>query len=123
MLALLSRYPGAVFYVQNYPFYLYDAFQVEAEYQGVDVRPYPYSATFWRTAYTTQSLSIVWVLNATGSLQPASEVIDPFTGAIMRGEVVFHDSYEKTRIVVTEFDAGSQVHLVKARSTAPSALQ
>ena len=123
MLGLLSRYPGAVFYVQNYPFYLYDAFQVEAAYQGVDVRPYPYSAAFWRTAYTTQRLSIVWVLNATGALQPASEVIDPFTGAIMKGEVVFHDSYEKTTILVNEFDAGSPVHLVKARSTELSSLQ
>lgn len=94
---LNAAHPEALFFVDNYPFYVYD------DLRGAPPRPAQHlrrfaEEDFWQLAYTSQAVKIFWVMNL--NLAPLAFVPEA------KRMLVFNDPFEKTAIYVSDFPAG-----------------
>ena len=93
---LYRENPQALFYAQNYERFIYDGF-VGGPVPGKTFRVFP-QAAFWSSAYTTTPVKIFWVLSQESKLDFIPE---------SNKTLVFADPIERTRILVSDFPAGS----------------
>ncbi len=92
---LYKENPQALFYAQEYGLFVYDEL-AGGPAPGKSFRPFP-DVQFWSRAYTAQPLKIFWIINEDASLDfiPASNQ-----------RLVFSDSFERTKILASDFPAG-----------------
>lgn len=88
--------PRAVFFVEDYAQYIYDGFPDERPRPGKELRVFPRGG-FWRQAYTSQPVSVFWVVNQDTELDFLPDA---------NQHVLVSDPIEKTRIIGGEFPAG-----------------
>ena len=88
----------AIFYLANYPFYVYDGgdFRSRTDLAPADVRRLPRS-NFWRHAYTSRPVRIFWVLELSNATDSIGEV---------EKRVVYTNPFEKTIIYEAAYPAG-----------------
>jgi hypothetical protein len=93
---LYEANPEAMFFIEEYGFFIYDRFQHGGPELGKDVRVYP-RPRFWEQAYTSKPVKIFWVVNEGTRLNfvPSSNL-----------RLVYTDPYEKTKILESEFPEG-----------------
>jgi hypothetical protein len=94
---LHAAHPEALFFVDNYPFYVYDHRPDGAPRPGEQLRRFP-DEDFWQQAYTSRAVKIFWVMNL--HLEPLSFVPEA------QRRLIFSDQYEKTLIYESDFPAG-----------------
>lgn len=87
--------PQALFYAQNYGYFIYDGFQ-GGPIPGGNFRPLP-NPVFWNSAYTTRPVKIFWVVDQRTPLRFIPD---------SNKRLVFSDPIERTKIVASEFAAG-----------------
>ncbi|MGH9930238.1 MAG: hypothetical protein ACREA9_13580 [Pyrinomonadaceae bacterium] len=87
--------PQALFYAKEYGLFVYDEL-AGGPVPGKSFRPFP-DVQFWNSAYAAQPVRIFWVINEDASLDfiPASNK-----------RLVFSDSFERTKILASDFPAG-----------------
>lgn len=87
--------PEALFYTDNYGYFIYDGFQ-GGPVPGRNLRPLPTPA-FWRSAYTTKPVRIFWVVDFGTPLRFIPD---------SNKQLIFSDPIERTKILVSDFPAG-----------------
>lgn len=87
--------PQALFYAQNYGYFIYDGFE-GGPVPGKTFRTFP-PASYWRGAYTTTPVKIFWVISQYSRLDFVPE---------SNQALVFADPIERTRIFVSDFPVG-----------------
>jgi hypothetical protein len=88
--------PQALFFVEEYGYFIYDGFQQGGPIPGKTLRVFP-RIEYWREAYTSAPVKVYWVLNERTTLSfvaPANQ------------EVAYFDRFEQTKILESEFPAG-----------------
>jgi hypothetical protein len=95
--SLHLAYPNAIFFMNNYPFYVYDDCSGGQPCPGVELRKLP-DKTYWRNAYTSRPLKIFWVLSKPSDL--------PGWLAESNRRLIYTDRFEKTLIFESDFPAG-----------------
>lgn len=95
--ALHQANPEAIFFANNYPFYVYDDCSGGQPCPGVELRKLP-DKTYWWNAYTSRPLKIFWVLSKPSDL--------PAWLSEANRRLVYTDHFEKTYIFESDFPAG-----------------
>lgn len=93
---LHAAHPAALFFVNNYAFYVYEGLH-DAPRPGEHLRRFP-DQDFWQQAYTSRAVKIFWVMNL--HLEPLAFVPEA------QRRLIFSDPYEKTLIYESDFPAG-----------------
>jgi hypothetical protein len=92
---LYKDHPQAIFYTENYGYFIYDGFQ-GGPVPGRNLRPLPTPA-FWRHAYTTRPVKIFWVVDVGTPLRFLPD---------SNKRLIFSDPIERTEILVSDFPVG-----------------
>lgn len=92
---LYKENPQALFYVEEYGYFIYDEFR-GGPAPGSSLRVFP-KIDFWRQAYTSKPVKIFWVLDRDTELDFVSD---------SNQKLVFSDPYERTKILVSNFPVG-----------------
>lgn len=87
--------PEALFYTDNYGYFIYDGFQ-GGPVPGRNLRPLPNPA-FWRRAYTTRPVKIFWVVDAGTPLRFIPD---------SNKQLLFSDPIERMKVVASDFPVG-----------------
>lgn len=95
----------AIFFIQkNYQLYVYDNTRQQSPVAGLDLRLLP-AADYWRQSYTSQAVDVYWVLEQSGP--PADVKGNPLNFVSPENlKIVYHDAFERTTILKSEFPAG-----------------
>lgn len=88
--------PQAIFFVEEYGYFIYDGFGDGGPRPGKEMRVFP-RQWFWRQAYTSRPVKVFWVVNQDTELNFLSDA---------NQHVVVTDPIEKTKIIGGEFPAG-----------------
>ncbi len=90
--------PEALFYAHHYAWFVYDGFK-DGPAPGRNLRSLP-QADFWGHAYTTKPVKIFWVVNEDANLDFIPD---------SKKQLIFSDSSEKMKILVSDFPPGRLV--------------
>jgi hypothetical protein len=90
--------PEALFYASKYQWFTYDAIEAMPP-PGINLRAVP-DADFWTRAYTSKPVKVFWVFHQDESLDFIPD---------SRKQLIFSDSSERTKIVMSDFPAGPLV--------------
>jgi len=85
--------PHALFFVEEYAYFIYDGFVAEGLQPGVNVRVYP-SVRFWEHAYTSAPVKVFWVVEGKTNLSFV---------APDNLKTVYSDKFETTKILESTF--------------------
>jgi hypothetical protein len=88
--------PQALFFVEEYSYFVYDNFNGGGPVPGKNLRVFP-TIDFWKHAYTSDPVKLFWVVNLDTKLE--------FISADNL-RVVYSDEVEKTKILESDFYAG-----------------
>jgi hypothetical protein len=93
---LHERYPEALFFVKETPFFIYDRFREGGPVPGTTIRDFP-DRGFWRQAYAGKSVKVFWVLELRTKIDFVPEE---------NLKLVYYDPFEETKILESDFPAG-----------------
>lgn len=103
--ALQQANPNAIFFVANYPHYIYDAYD--------KLRSFPHNSEFWKDAYVEKPVKVFWVFNAScpSICDPNDAIVEPLSNLPNLTTVATYpdEQYGKgTKIVVSDLPGGYQ---------------
>jgi hypothetical protein len=87
--------PDAIFYVEEYGYFIYDEFEGGPK-PGEELRVFP-RESYWQQAFTSRPVKMFWVLEQDTEID--------FVPTDKR-QVVYSDRYERTKIVALDFPVG-----------------
>ena len=99
---LAQANPDALFFVEEYPYFVYDGFARGGPTPGKNIRAFPHGE-YWNRAYTTVPLKLFWVVNDGTNLDFMNN---------SDHELVFSDSVERIKIIRAELPAGHRFQTI-----------
>lgn len=93
---LHQAYPQALFFVEEYGYFIYDGFRSGGPTPGENLRIFP-RKKFWERAYTSKAVKVFWVINPRTKLAFVPDA---------NLKVVHSDPFEETNIFESDFQAG-----------------
>jgi hypothetical protein len=105
---LHQAYPQALFFVEEYGYFIYDGFRSGGPTPGENLRIFP-RKKFWERAYTSKAVKVFWVVNPRTKL-------DFIPNANLR--MIHSDPFEETNIFESNFQAGYKFSGLQIASSA-----